>query len=55
MVPLWFAPFAVACGNSFIVKPSEQVPLSTKLIFELIHDCGFPPGVGHRVPFRGDP
>jgi len=49
MVPLWFFPFAVACGNSFIVKPSEQVPLSTKLIFELIHDCGFPPGVLNMV------
>ena len=49
MVPLWFFPFAVACGNSFIVKPSEQVPLSTKLIFELIQDCGFPPGVLNMV------
>ena len=53
MVPLWFFPFAVACGNTFLVKPSEQVPLSQKFIFELIHEAGFPPGVlnlvnGHR-------
>ena len=49
MVPLWFFPFAVACGNSFIVKPSEQVPLSTQLMFKLIADCGFPNGVMNMV------
>ena len=45
MVPMWFFPFAVACGNTFICKPSEQVPLSQKFIWEMIHDAGFPPGV----------
>jgi len=49
MVPLWFFPFAVACGNTFIVKPSEQVPLSQKFIFELIHEAGFPAGVLNLV------
>jgi malonate-semialdehyde dehydrogenase (acetylating)/methylmalonate-semialdehyde dehydrogenase len=49
MVPLWFYPFAVACGDTFICKPSEQVPLSQKFIFELIHDAGFPPGVLNLV------
>jgi malonate-semialdehyde dehydrogenase (acetylating)/methylmalonate-semialdehyde dehydrogenase len=49
MVPLWFYPFAVACGNTFIVKPSEQVPFSQKFIFELIHDAGFPAGVLNLV------
>ena len=49
MVPMWFFPFAVACGNSFIVKPSEQVPLSSKMIFDLVHDCGFPEGVLNMV------
>jgi malonate-semialdehyde dehydrogenase (acetylating)/methylmalonate-semialdehyde dehydrogenase len=49
MVPLWFFPFAVACGNTFIVKPSEQVPLSQQLIFQLLDDCGFPPGVLNMV------
>ena len=33
MVPLWFLPFAIVCGNTFILKPSEQVPLSQRRIF----------------------
>jgi malonate-semialdehyde dehydrogenase (acetylating)/methylmalonate-semialdehyde dehydrogenase len=49
MVPLWFFPFAVACGNTFVCKPSEQVPFSQKLIWELIHKAGFPPGVLNLV------
>ena len=39
MVPAWFFPFAVACGNTFICKPSEQVPFSQKLMWELIHEA----------------
>ena len=49
MVPLWFLPFAVATGNTFIVKPSEQVPLSQKRIFELLEQCDLPPGVVNLV------
>jgi malonate-semialdehyde dehydrogenase (acetylating)/methylmalonate-semialdehyde dehydrogenase len=49
MVPLWFLPFAVATGNTFIVKPSEQVPLSQKRIFELLERCDLPPGVVNLV------
>lgn len=49
MVPLWFFPSAVACGNTFVVKPSEQTPLSQKMIFELIDEAGFPPGVINLV------
>ena len=49
MVPLWFYPFAVACGNTFVLKPSEQVPLSQKLAFELIERAGFPAGVLNLV------
>lgn len=49
MVPFWFLPYAVACGNTFIVKPSEQVPVAMMKIFELIHDAGFPPGVINLV------
>jgi len=49
MVPLWFAPFAVACGNTFICKPSEQVPFSSKLLWELMAEAGFPPGVLNLV------
>jgi malonate-semialdehyde dehydrogenase (acetylating)/methylmalonate-semialdehyde dehydrogenase len=49
MVPFWFLPYAVACGNTFIVKPSEQVPVSMARIFELIEEAGFPPGVLNLV------
>src|SRR5581483_7861140 len=36
MVPMWFLPFAIACGNTFILKPSEQVPLTAVLIGEIL-------------------
>ena len=49
MVPMWFFPFAVACGNTFVVKPSEQVPMTQRLVFELIAEAGFPPGVLNLV------
>ncbi len=49
MVPLWFYPFAVACGNTFVCKPSERVPLSQRHMFRLIEEAGFPPGVLNLV------
>ncbi len=49
MVPLWFLPYAVATGNTFVLKPSEQVPISQIRIFELAHEAGFPPGVLNLV------
>ena len=49
MVPLWFLPFAVVCGNTFVLKPSEQVPLSMQKIFELLTTCDLPPGVINLV------
>ena len=49
MVPLWFFPYALATGNTFILKPSEQVPLTSNLIFELIEEIGLPPGVLNLV------
>ena len=49
MVPMWFLPHAVACGNCFIVKPSERVPLSQMLLFELMQEAGFPDGVVNLV------
>lgn len=52
MVPFWFWPYAVATGNTFIVKPSEQVPLTTNYIFKLIEEAGFPPGVINLVNGR---
>src|SRR5690349_19028167 len=42
MVPFWFWPYAIATGNTFILKPSEQVPLSQQRVFELIHQIGLP-------------
>jgi malonate-semialdehyde dehydrogenase (acetylating)/methylmalonate-semialdehyde dehydrogenase len=49
MVPLWFLPFAIACGNAVIVKPSEQDPLAMELVFELLDGIGLPPGVVNLV------
>src|SRR5690348_2792511 len=50
MVPFWFLPFAIACGNTFILKPSEQVPLTQELVFNLIDDHGgLPDGVVNLV------
>jgi len=49
LVPFWFLPWAVACGNTYIVKPNEQCPISQQRIFELIDEAGFPPGVINLV------
>jgi len=49
MVPLWFLPFAIVCGNTFVLKPSEQVPLSQQRMFELLQKCDLPPGVVNLV------
>ncbi|MEO8126419.1 MAG: CoA-acylating methylmalonate-semialdehyde dehydrogenase [Bryobacteraceae bacterium] len=45
MVPMWMFPFAIACGNSFILKPSEKVPMTPMLATELLHQAGVPDGV----------
>ena len=49
MVPFWFLPFAIACGNGFILKPSEQVPLTQQIAFELLDGLDLPPGVVNLV------
>jgi malonate-semialdehyde dehydrogenase (acetylating)/methylmalonate-semialdehyde dehydrogenase len=50
MVPFWFLPFAIACGNTFVLKPSEQVPLTQEMVFNLIHEHGgLPDGVVNLV------
>ncbi len=49
MVPCWFWPYAIATGNAFILKPSEQVPFSPTRIIELAHEAGIPPGVLNLV------
>ena len=49
MIPFWFLPYALACGNTFVVKPSERVPLTMQLLFRLIDQAGFPAGVINLV------
>jgi malonate-semialdehyde dehydrogenase (acetylating) / methylmalonate-semialdehyde dehydrogenase len=45
MVPMWMYPVAIACGNTFVLKPSERDPSASMLIWELFQEAGFPPGV----------
>lgn len=45
MIPLWMFPMAIACGNTFVLKPSEQDPMSTMLLVELAIEAGIPAGV----------
>jgi malonate-semialdehyde dehydrogenase (acetylating)/methylmalonate-semialdehyde dehydrogenase len=49
MVPLWFLPFALATGNTFVLKPSEQVPLSQRKMLDLLQRCDLPAGVVNLV------
>jgi len=49
MVPFWFLPFAIGCGNAFILKPSEQVPLTQQIAFEVLDAIGLPAGVVNLV------
>jgi malonate-semialdehyde dehydrogenase (acetylating)/methylmalonate-semialdehyde dehydrogenase len=45
MIPLWFWPYAVATGNTFVLKPSEQDPLTHQRVIDLAMEAGLPPGV----------
>ena len=49
MIPFWFLPYAIACGNTVLVKPSERVPLTMQKVFELLDRLGLPPGVVNLV------
>jgi malonate-semialdehyde dehydrogenase (acetylating)/methylmalonate-semialdehyde dehydrogenase len=49
MIPLWFLPYAIACGNCFVLKPSERVPLTMQKVFALLDRTGLPPGVVNLV------
>lgn len=49
MISFWFLPYAIACGNSMIIKPSEKVPLTMVKIFELIDQLGLPDGLVSMV------
>ena len=49
MVPMWFLPFAIVCGNTFVLKPSEQVPITSELICHILEEIGLPRGVVNLV------
>lgn len=49
MIPFWFMPYALACGNTYIVKPSEKVPMTMNRIFELFEELDLPKGVLNLV------
>ena len=49
MIPFWFLPYAIACGNTVVVKPSEKVPLTMQLLTQLIERTGLPAGVVNVV------
>ncbi len=49
MVPMWFVPIAIACGNAVVLKPSEKDPTAATLIAEAFLDAGLPPGVFNVV------
>ena len=49
MIPFWFLPYAIACGNTFILKPSEKVPLTMMKVFQLLDQIDLPKGVINLV------
>ena len=49
MVPWWFLPYALVSGNTYVLKPSEQVPMTQSRIFQVIDDLGLPEGVVNLV------
>ena len=49
MIPLWFLPYAIATGNTLVLKPSDRVPFSATRLVELIHETGLPSGVVNLV------
>lgn len=49
MVPLWFLPTAITCGNTYIIKPSPQTPLSMQLLYEILDEIDLPEGVVNLV------
>ncbi len=49
MIPFWYLPYALACGNTVIVKPSERTPITMQKVFRLLEQVGFPKGVVNLV------
>ncbi len=54
MVPMWMYPIAIACGNAFVLKPSEKDPSAANFCARLLAEAGLPPGVLQRRPRRQD-
>ncbi len=49
MIPFWFFPYAIACGNTYLLKPSERTPITLQKVFQLIEQTGIPKGVINLV------
>lgn len=49
MIAFWYLPYAIACGNTYVMKPSEKVPMTMQLIFKLFEQAGLPKGVVNLV------
>lgn len=49
MIPFWYLPYAIAAGNTYVLKPSEKVPMTMQVIFRLIDQVGFPKGVVNMI------
>src|SRR6202047_1158130 len=49
MISFWFLPYAIACGNTFVLKPSERVPLTMRYVMDLVEKTGLPKGVVNLV------
>ena len=49
MITFWFMPYAIACGNTYIVKPSEKVPITMQKVFQLLEETGLPKGVVNLI------
>jgi malonate-semialdehyde dehydrogenase (acetylating) / methylmalonate-semialdehyde dehydrogenase len=49
MIPFWYLPYAIACGNTILIKPSERTPLTMREVFRLFEEIGLPPGVVNLV------
>ena len=54
MITFWFLPYAIACGNTYIVKPSEKVPITMQKVFRLLEQTGLPQGVVNLVNGASD-
>ena len=54
MITFWFLPYAIACGNTYIVKPSEKVPITMQKVFRLLEQTGLPKGVVNLVNGAAD-